>query len=406
MINWPLVEPKDVTPLVELPDDNAREQARARQLILTKPAGSLGRLEDVSIWLSGVQGTCPPRALDDVRVIVIAGDHGIARTASTSAYPPEVTAQMVLNFLAGGAAVNVLARNAGATVRVLDLSVDVDPSFYAEAIDTEAVDALVRYRIRRSSNSLDREDALTYDESLAAFSAGIAIANEEIDTGADLLIVGDMGIGNTTPAAVLVGLLTKVDAATVVGRGTGIDDATWMRKCAAVRDGMRRGRPHLADPIELLATVGGADLAAITGILLQSAARGIPVLLDGVVSCTCALVAQRMSYRAREWWLASHRSTEPAAVAALDYLSMQPLLDLGMRLGEGTGALAALPLVRAAAHTLRDMSTFEQAGVSNREADTEEERETESASHSEQVVDTVADTESDSSTDPGASSDA
>jgi len=367
--DWAMIAPADLVGRLTDPDEEFRKQAVSRQAMLTKPAGALGRLEDVSVWLSGVQGQCPPSTPNDARVVVFAGDHGVARTSGTSAYPPEVTAQMVLNFLAGGAAVNVLARAAGASVRVVDISVDVDPSFYGLPADTMA--ALTRYRVRRGSGSLDREDALTREEAVAAFSAGVAIADEEIDGGADLLIAGDMGIGNTTPAAVLVGLITKTDPSLVVGRGTGIDDTTWMRKCAAVRDGMRRGRPHVGDPLGLLAAVGGADLAAISGFLLEAAVRRVPVLLDGIVSSTCALVANRMAYGASEWWLASHRSTEPAAVAALNYLSLVPLLDLGMRLGEGTGALIALPLVRAAADTLREMATFEQAAVSDRVAESE-----------------------------------
>ena len=364
--DWTLTDPADLVSRLTAPDEGSREQARRRQATLTKPSGALGRLEGVSVWLSGVQGQCPPSTPSDVRVVVFAGDHGVARTSGTSAYPPEVTAQMVLNFLSGGAAVNVLARASGAAVRVVDVSVDVDPAFYE--LPDETLAALTRYRVRRGSGSIDREDALTRDEAVAAFSAGVAIADEEIDGGADLLIAGDMGIGNTTPAAVLVGLLTKTDPALVVGRGTGIDDTTWMRKCAAVRDGMRRGRPHVGNPLDLLAAVGGADLAALTGFLLEASVRRVPVLLDGIISSTCALVANRMAYGASEWWHASHRSTEPAAVAALDHLSLVPLLDLRMRLGEGTGALTALPLVRAAADTLREMATFEQAAVSDRAA--------------------------------------
>ncbi len=310
-----------------------------------------------------MQGVCPPRPLERVRVIVLAGDHGVARTAATSAYPPEVTAQMVLNFLAGGAAVNVLARQNGATVRVVDVAVDVD---WAELGATVPED-VVRDKVRRGSGSIDREDAMTREETEAAFALGVRIADEEVDAGADLLIPGDMGIGNTTPAAVITGLYTNQDAASVVGRGTGIDDATWMRKTAAVRDAMRRGRDAKGDPIALLATVGGADIAAMTGLLIGAAARRTPVLLDGVVSCAAALVAQRMSFRAREWWLAGHLSTEPSAKAALERLRLDPLVDYGLRLGEGTGALIALPVLAAAGATLREMATFDEAGVSDRE---------------------------------------
>jgi nicotinate-nucleotide--dimethylbenzimidazole phosphoribosyltransferase len=348
---------------IGLPDDDARIEAAERQTRLTKPTGALGRLEELSLWLCGVQGVCPPRPFERVRVIVLAGDHGIARTASTSAYPPEVTAQMVLNFLAGGAAVNVLARQNGATVRVVDVAVDVD---WVE-LGATVPDDVVRHRIRRGSGSIDREDALSREEVEAALALGVQIADDEVDAGADLLIPGDMGIGNTTPSAVITGLYTNQDAASVVGRGTGIDDATWMRKTAAVRDAMRRGRDAKGDPATLLATVGGADIAAMTGLLLGAAARRTPVLLDGVVSCAAALVAQRISFRAREWWLAGHLSTEPSAKAALERLRLEPIVDYGLRLGEGTGALVALPVLAAAGATLREMATFDEAGVSDRE---------------------------------------
>ena len=348
---------------IDLPDDAARAAGAERQSRLTKPTGSLGRLEELSLWLCAAQGVCPPRPLERVRVVVLAGDHGVARTAGTSAYPPEVTAQMLLNFLAGGAAVNVLARQNGATVRVVDVAVDVDWAELGAAVPED----VVRDKVRRGSGSIDREDAMTREDAEAAFALGVRIADEEVDAGADLLIPGDMGIGNTTPAAVITGLYTNLDAASVVGRGTGIDDATWMRKTAAVRDAMRRGRPVKGDPMALLTTVGGADIAAMTGLLLGAAARRTPVLLDGVVSCAAALVAHRISFRAREWWLAGHRSTEPSATAALERLRLDPIVDYGLRLGEGTGALVALPVLAAAGATLREMATFDEAGVSDRE---------------------------------------
>ncbi len=357
----------DLTELVEritLPDAEARAAGAERQSRLTKPTGALGRLEELSLWLCAVQGSCPPRAIERARVVVFAGDHGIARTAATSAYPPEVTAQMVLNFVAGGAAVNVLARQTGASVRVVDMSVDVD---YAD-LGADVPDEVVRDRVRRSSGSIDREDALTRAEAEEAFATGVRIADQEVDAGADLLIPGDMGIGNTTPSAVIVGLLTGTDPAEVVGRGTGIDDDTWMRKTAAVRDAMRRGRPFKGDPIGLLATVGGADIAAMTGFLVGAAARRTPVLLDGVVSSAAALVAHRIAFRSKEWWQAGHRSTEPAQRAALERLALDPIVDFSLRLGEGTGALVALPVLAAAGATLREMATFDEAGVSDRPA--------------------------------------
>lgn len=335
-------------------DEAATAAARARQGTLTKPAGALGRLEDLAVWLAGAQGTCPPRPIRRPRVVIFAGDHGIA-AAGVSAYPPAVTGQMVTNFLAGGAAVNVLARVAGATVRVVDMAVDADTPAEVR-----------RHKVRRGSGRIDVADALSPEECRAALAAGRAIADEEVDAGADLLVPGDMGIGNTTPAAALVAALTGSDPQEVVGRGTGIGDAGWMRKVRAVRDALRRTRDRAGDPGGLLAAAGGADLAAMTGFLLQAAVRRTPVVLDGVVSGACALAAHRIAPGAADWWLAGHRSPEPAHGIALAALRLDPVLDLGLRLGEGTGALLALPVLAAAGATLREMATFAEAGVADR----------------------------------------
>lgn len=333
---------------VPLPDNPTAKAAREALDGLAKPRGSLGRLEELAEWLSAAQGRVPP-VVEQVSVVVFAGDHGIAKVG-VSAYPADLTALMVRSFLAGGAAVNVLARQVGASVRVLDLAVDADLSNLPEEV--------TRHRVRRGSGQIDIEDALTREEAEAAFLVGMAAADEEVDRGADLLIPGDMGIGNTTPSAVLTAVLTARDVASVVGRGTGIDDDTWMRKTAAVRDAARRGRPHTGDLLGLLATVGGADLAAMTGFIVQAAVRRTPVVLDGVTSGAAALVAQRITYRVARWCLAGHRSTEPAHAAALDRLGLVPIVDHGMRLGEGTGALMAVPTLRAAAALLGEMSTL------------------------------------------------
>ncbi|WP_280443066.1 nicotinate-nucleotide--dimethylbenzimidazole phosphoribosyltransferase [Nocardia brasiliensis] len=339
------------------PDAQIRAAAEQRQAQLTKPGGALGRLEELGNWVAACQGVCPPKQFERARVVVFAGDHGVAQHG-VSAYPSEVTAQMVANFLAGGAAVNALAAVANATVRVADISVDAD---------TDPV--VTKHKVRRSSGAIDREDALTEDEVRAALAAGKAIADEEIDAGADLLIAGDMGIGNTTPATVLIATLTDTEPVAAVGRGTGVDDAGWSRKVAAIRDAMRRARPVVKDPVELLRVAAGADFAAMAAFLAQAAARRTPVLLDGVVVTAAALVAEDLAAGSAAWWLAGHRSTEPAHQLALQRLRLEPLLDFGMRLGEGSGALTALPLLRAAVAALADMSTFAEAGVST--ADTE-----------------------------------
>jgi len=339
---------------VERPDGAAHDAASERLDTLAKPLGALGRLEELGAWLASVQGHCPPTPLTRARVVIFAGDHGVAQSA-VSAYPPEVTAMMMRTFVDGLAAVNALARTVDATVRVFDLAVAVD----LDGLPPE----VVRHKVRRGSGDISVEDAMTRDEAEQALVAGMTIADEAVDEGADVLLIGDMGIGNTTPSAALIGLLTGSDPATVTGRGTGIDDLTWMRKCAAVRDAMRRGRPLLGDQLDLLAAIGSADLAAGAGFLVQAARRRTPVILDGVVSGAAALVAHRIAFRSVLWWIAGHRSVEPAHALALDRLGLKPVLDLGLRLGEGTGALLALPILRGAQATLADMATLADLGI-------------------------------------------
>jgi nicotinate-nucleotide--dimethylbenzimidazole phosphoribosyltransferase len=337
-------------PPVEPPSEAARRQAVTRHAVLTKPVGSLGKLEELGAWVAACQGTCPPRPFTRPRVVVFAGDHGVARHG-VSAYPSEVTGQMVANFLAGGAAVNVLANVAGATVRVVDVSVDADTAVGEE-------------KVRRGSGSIDREDALTPEEAERAVEVGRKLADDEVDGGADLLIAGDMGIGNTTPAAVLIAALTGSEPVAVVGRGTGVDDRGWMRKTAAIRDALRRARPVIGDPVALLGRASGADIAATAGFLAQAAVRKTPVVLDGVVVGAAAVVAEELAPGAREWWVAGHLSAEPAHALALNHLGLEPLLQFDMRLGEGSGAVAALPLVVMATRILAEMATFDGAGVS------------------------------------------
>ncbi|WP_163645958.1 nicotinate-nucleotide--dimethylbenzimidazole phosphoribosyltransferase [Mycobacterium conspicuum] len=339
------------------PNAEAAAAARARQNTLTKPRGALGRLEDLSVWVSSCQGQCPPRQFERARVVVFAGDHGVAR-AGVSAYPPEVTAQMVANIDAGGAAINALAGVAGATVRIADLAVDAEP----------LSPRIAAHKVRRGSGDIAVADALTDDETTAAIAAGRQIADEEVDGGADLLIAGDIGIGNTTPAAVLVAAMTNAEPVAVVGFGTGIDDAGWARKTAAVRDALYRTRLVLPDPVGVLRCGGGADLAAMAGFCAQAAVRRTPLILDGMAVTAAALVAERLAPGARQWWQAGHKSTEPGHALALAELGLDPIVDLRMALGEGTGAAVALPLLRAAVAALSSMATFTEAGVSDRPA--------------------------------------
>ncbi|MDV8001895.1 nicotinate-nucleotide--dimethylbenzimidazole phosphoribosyltransferase [Rhodococcus sp. IEGM 1408] len=342
-------------PPVHPPSHAVADEARARQLDLTKPAGSLGRLEELGVWISSCQETCPPRRLERARVVVFAGDHGIARHG-VSAYPPEVTLQMADNIVGGGAAVSVLARAARATVRVADM-----------AMSAERPGGLDDHKIRRSSGAIDREDSLSAEEVRAAIAAGRRIADEEVDSGADLLIAGDLGIGNTTPATVLTCLVTGREPVELVGRGTGVDDEGWMRKTAAIRDAMFRTSRDLRDPVAMLRRVAGADIAAMAGFLAQAAVRKTPCILDGSVVTAAALLAESLAPGSRQWWVSGHRSAEPAHSAALTYLSLDPILEHSMRLGEGSGAVAALPTVHAAIAILTEMATFADAGVSGKD---------------------------------------
>ena len=350
-----MTDPMTPFPPIDAPDSDAAEAALARQLTLTKPAGALGRLEDLSVWVASCQGACPPTQFDRPRVVVFAGDHGVT-AAGVSAFPSEVTAQMVANFAAGGAAINVLAGLAGATVRVVDIAVDCEAPLSPE---------IGAHKVRRGSGNIAVADALSPEEAVAAVEAGRRIADQEVDSGADLLIAGDMGIGNTTAATTLIAVLTDSEPVAIVGRGTGVDDGGWARKTAAIRDAMYRARGMSADPLGLLRVCGGADLAAMAGFLAQAAVRRTPVLLDGVVVTAAALVAERMAPGAQRWWRAGHRSTEPAHSLALQRLQLEPIVDLGMRLGEGTGAVVALSVVRAAVATLAEMATFGEASVND-----------------------------------------
>lgn len=333
------------------PDRDVAQAARDRWASLDKAPGSLGRLEELGTWWAAARGECPPDAPQRPVLVIFAGDHGIARTARTSQFEPETTAHMVRALAEGRAAAHAIADRVGARVRIADLSVDAEPD-YVDDLDP----SIAGNRVRRASGSIDREDAMTADETRRAFEIGVQLADAEIDAGADLLVLGDVGIGNTTPAAAIIGLYAPADVTSVVGRGTGIDDAGWMRKCAAVRDAMRRGRELKGEPLDLLAAIGAPDFAAMLGFLLQSAARRTPVILDGVAPTAVALVAHRVAFRAREWWLAGHLSPEPGHAAALERLDLAPVLDLQMRHGEGTGALLAVPLIGTAADALREVA--------------------------------------------------
>jgi nicotinate-nucleotide--dimethylbenzimidazole phosphoribosyltransferase len=331
----------DFTDLIERPDGGIRRDAEARRERQIVPPGSLGRLDELGEWLAAAQSAVPVRPVERPRAVLFAGDHGIAGLG-VSARPAGSAGELVREVLEGGRPVSVLARRLGVPVRIVDMALDCDPEALPEDV--------VRHRVRRGSGRIDIEDALTPEEAEAAFLAGVAVADEEADSGTDLVVLGDVSVGGTTVAGVLVAALCGVDASVVTGRGgQAIDDLAWMRKCAAIRDALRRARPVLGDQLQLLAAVGGADIAAMTGFLLQSAVRKLPVVLDGVVAAACALVGQRIAFRAPDWWLAAHDSGEPGQAKALDRMALEPLLTHGVTVGEGAGGLLALPLVQAAA---------------------------------------------------------
>ncbi|MER6756928.1 nicotinate-nucleotide--dimethylbenzimidazole phosphoribosyltransferase [Micromonospora echinofusca] len=352
------------------PDEPAMAAARELQGRLTKPAGSLGALEELSVRLAGLAGHCPPPLPEPAAVAIFAGDHGVHAQGVTP-WPQEVTAQMIGNFLAGGAVVNAFARQAGASVTVVDVGVATALPVAApggHAGDRPARDEprLVAANVRAGTRDLAVTAALTRDEARAAVETGIRVAGELIDAGAGILLTGDMGIGNTTPAAALIAAFAGIDPAETTGRGTGVDDPTYARKVAVVRAALRRHAPDPADPLGVLAAVGGLEHAALAGLVLGAAARRTPVLLDGVIAVSAALAAAAFAPHAVAAMVAGHRSAEPGATVALRRLGLEPLIDLGLRLGEGTGALLALPVVTGAVRVLHEVATFDSAGVAEK----------------------------------------
>lgn len=338
----------DIVPV----DEAAAGEARERHASLAKPPGSLGRLEEIGVRLAAMSGIAPPPIPEHPAVVVAAGDHGVLERG-VSPWPNEVTAAMVENFCAGGAAVNALAKTAGAWVSVLDVGV---------ASELPDHPLLRRAKVRAGTADMSRESAMSHDEAARAVLAGAGIAEELIESGVDLLVTGDMGIGNTTPAAAMVSAFTGHAVAEVTGRGTGIDDETLALKVRVIEEALQLHAPDPKDPIGVLAAVGGLEHAALAGVILTGANYGVPVILDGVVSNSAALAARALAPGSVEYMIAGHLSVEPGARIALESLGLTPLLDLEMRLGEGTGGLLAVPLIQAAARSLREMATLEELG--------------------------------------------
>ncbi len=340
-------------------DKNYLENARARQNQLTKPPGSLGRLEDLGVRLAAIQRKLKP-SLGPAAVVIAAADHGVA-AEGVSAYPAEVTPQMVLNFLSGGAAINQIARVAEAEVYVLDVGVN-GPSFPEH-------ERLIAARIRRGTGNIAREPAMSPAEAEAALRAGMNAARRAISEGATLLAAGDMGIGNTTAAAALTAALLGLPGADVTGRGTGVDEAVYARKVAVVERALARAAGELgdlekADPLDVAAQLGGLEIVAAAGVFIAGAEAGLPLVSDGFPVTAGALLATRLEPNLKDYLFAGHRSLEPGHARQLEALDLSPILDMGLRLGEGSGAVLAFPILRAAAAVLGGMATFAEAGVS------------------------------------------
>lgn len=344
---------KKIKPL----DESAMQSARERQNVLTKPSGSLGRLEELSIQLAGITGKALPEIKDKV-IITMAGDHGVV-AEGVSAYPQEVTPQMVLNFLAGGAAINVLARHIGARVVIVDMGV-------ANEIPT-ADEKLIRRRVSSGTKNLAAGPAMTREQAEESIQSGIEIALAEIVKGADIIGTGDMGIGNTTPSAAIACAFLNQHPKEVAGRGTGVDDDGLTRKISVIELALNVNKPNAEDGLDVLAKVGGFEVGGLAGVMIGAASKQVPVMIDGFISTAAAMIAVSLAPQCRDYLISAHRSKEHGHGLMLEWLGLKPLLDLDLRLGEGTGAALGISIAEAACKILSEMATFGEAGVSNKE---------------------------------------
>jgi nicotinate-nucleotide--dimethylbenzimidazole phosphoribosyltransferase len=354
-------ELNDLIQTIQTVDAEAIEAARARQDTLTKPAGSLGRLEALSILAAGVQRSMLPK-IEHKAVVVMAGDHGVV-AEGVSAFPQEVTPQMVFNFLAGGAAINVLARHEGVDVRVVDMGVAADLPAHPQLIDK---------KVRKGTDNIAQGPAMSPEEALAAILAGVQVVEDLMsETDYDIIATGDMGIGNTTPSAALAVAFTGLTPEEIVGRGTGVDDAGYQRKLKAVKQALAVNQPNPKDGLEMLARIGGFEIGGIAGVVLGAAAHGCVVAVDGFISTAGAMIAATLCPAVRGYLVSGHASQELGHQRMLAWLGLEPILDLNLRLGEGTGAVLAIGLVEASCKILSEMATFSEAGVSDKEGESE-----------------------------------
>jgi len=347
----------DLVSRIEPLDGQSMEAANNRQNSLTKPQGSLGRLEKLSIQVAGITRKAVPHLQDKV-ALVMAGDHGVV-SEGVSAYPQEVTPQMVYNFLRGGAAINVLARHVGARVVVVDMGV---------ASDLEVLPGLVVKKIAYGTGNIARGPAMTREQALQSLIAGAQVVDSLKEGGLDILATGDMGIGNTTPSAAIAAVYTGRPVEEIAGRGTGVDDTGLQRKVSAIQKALQVNQPNPKDGVDVLAKVGGFEIGGLAGAILAAAASHCPIVIDGFISTAAAMIAVSVAPIARDYLIAAHTSQERGHHLMMNWLELEPLLDLQMRLGEGTGAALAMSLVEASCKVLSEMSTFGEAGVSEKDA--------------------------------------
>lgn len=344
-----------IYPTIPEIDIAAAQKAETRQKNLTKPPESLGRLEEISIQLAGMKANPLPR-VDRKAVIVMAADHGVA-LEGVSAFPAEVTPQMVMNFLNGGAAINVLARQAGASVTIVDIGVasDFDPS----------LPGLLHRKVAHGTRNMAKGPAMTREEAEKALTVGMDELAQVAEKGLDLVATGDMGIGNTTPSAAIVAVLTGLPVAKVTGRGTGLNDSGLARKIKIIEQAIALNKPDPKEALDVLCKVGGLEIAGLAGVMIAAASHRIPVVVDGFISTAAAMIAAGLVPDVRNYLFSAHNSVETGHKVMLKYLGLNPLFDLNLRLGEGTGAVLAFHLIEAASRILREMATFAEAGVSD-----------------------------------------
>ena len=344
---------KKVSASIKPTDNSCLNKATMHLDSLTKPKKSLGRLEEIAAQIVSIRKDLKPKLHKKV-IFTFAGDHGVT-AEGVSAFPKEVTPQMVFNFLRGGAGINVLAKHAGADVAVIDIGVDYDFG---------QTEGLIHKKVVPGTRNITKGPAMTIDEAERCVEIGIDLAHEYAEKGYNLFGTGEMGIGNTTPSSAIIAFLSGLPVMEVTGRGTGVDDITFKQKVSVIEKAIKVNKPDAKDPLDILAKIGGAEIGGIAGLCLGAAAKGIPVLLDGFISTAGALIAYEIEPKVKEYLLASHKSAEKGHQVMLERMSLTPLLDLDLRLGEGTGAALGMTIVEAAINIYNEMATFEEANVS------------------------------------------